>query len=117
MDEALLDQIKDVLEVKAAPKAVTLADRITEPKDEDEKQLMEARRLLVNKDYVNAADQLQGLVQKSLFLPEIIHDLQETTNAVPDDIFLWQSLGDAYMRNDQLQEAMDAYSKAEKLLR
>ena len=30
---------------------------------------------------------------------------------------VWQALGDAYMRASQVQEALDAYSKAEDLLR
>ena len=30
---------------------------------------------------------------------------------------LWQVLGDAYMKENNLQDALDAYSKAENLLR
>jgi len=34
----------------------------------------------------------------------------------PDNLIGWQTLGDAYVRNDQLQEALAAYIKAEELL-
>jgi len=32
-------------------------------------------------------------------------------------VAIWQALGDAYMRANLLQEALDAYTKAEELLR
>jgi cytochrome c-type biogenesis protein CcmH/NrfG len=35
----------------------------------------------------------------------------------PVDVNIWQSLGDAYMRANRLQDALDAYTKAEELLR
>ena len=33
------------------------------------------------------------------------------------DVVIWQTLGDAYMRANRLQDALDAYTKAEELLR
>jgi cytochrome c-type biogenesis protein CcmH/NrfG len=30
---------------------------------------------------------------------------------------LWQTLGDAYVRKNKLQDALDSYTKAEELLR
>jgi cytochrome c-type biogenesis protein CcmH/NrfG len=50
-------------------------------------------------------------------MEEIIFDLQEATYRHPVDVIVWQTLGDAYMRNNRLQEALDAYTKAEELLR
>jgi cytochrome c-type biogenesis protein CcmH/NrfG len=35
----------------------------------------------------------------------------------PVEVSLWQLLGDAYMRANRLQDALDAYTKAEELLR
>jgi hypothetical protein len=35
----------------------------------------------------------------------------------PVEVSIWQALGDAYMRSNRLQEALDAYTKAEELLR
>ena len=45
------------------------------------------------------------------------YDLREATYRYPVDVNIWQSLGDAYMRANRLQDALDAYTKAEELLR
>lgn len=57
------------------------------------------------------------LIEKEENLQEIIHDLRDALYRYPVDIDLWQTLGDACMHNNQLQEALDAYTKAEELLR
>ena len=44
-------------------------------------------------------------------------DLREALYRYPVEVSLWQALGDAYMRSNRLQEALDAYTKAEELLR
>jgi cytochrome c-type biogenesis protein CcmH/NrfG len=50
-------------------------------------------------------------------LDEIVDDLLKAVDRHPVEISLYQALGDAYMRKDQLQEALDAYTRAEELLR
>jgi cytochrome c-type biogenesis protein CcmH/NrfG len=57
------------------------------------------------------------LIKKGRLLEEVIHDLREATYRFPVDVIVWQTLGDAYMRANHLQEALDAYNKAEELLR
>jgi len=57
------------------------------------------------------------LIKKGRLLDEIIHDLREAVYTFPVDIIVWQTLGDAYNRANQLQDALDAYTKAEELLR
>ena len=57
------------------------------------------------------------LIKKGHLLEESIHDLREATYRFPIDIIIWQTLGDAYMRANRLQDALDAYNKAEELLR
>jgi predicted Zn-dependent protease len=57
------------------------------------------------------------LIKKGRLLEETIHDLREATYRFPVDIIVWQTLGDAYMRANRLQDALDAYNKAEELLR
>jgi cytochrome c-type biogenesis protein CcmH/NrfG len=49
-------------------------------------------------------------------LEEIIRDLQEALYQQSGELTIWETLGDAYMRNEQLQEALEAYSRAEELL-
>jgi hypothetical protein len=57
------------------------------------------------------------LIKKARYLDEVIYDLREAQYRYPVDVNLWQSLGDAYMRANRLQDALDAYTKAEELLR
>jgi tetratricopeptide (TPR) repeat protein len=57
------------------------------------------------------------LIQKGDNLVETIMALRDSLYRFPLDISIWQTLGDAYARNNQLQEALDAYTKAEELLR
>jgi tetratricopeptide (TPR) repeat protein len=67
---------------------------------------------------VNAALESYGrLIKNSRYLDEVIYDLREATYRYPVDVNIWQSLGDAYMRANRLQDALDAYTKAEELLR
>jgi len=57
------------------------------------------------------------LIQQGEELDEIIINIQNALdNYYPIDINLWQVLGDAFLKNNQLQNALDAYSKAEDLL-
>jgi cytochrome c-type biogenesis protein CcmH/NrfG len=57
------------------------------------------------------------IIKKGHLLDEVIHDLREAIYRYPVDVIVWQTLGDAYMRANRLQDALDAYTKAEELLR
>jgi cytochrome c-type biogenesis protein CcmH/NrfG len=57
------------------------------------------------------------LIQAKQMLPDVINDLREALYRFPVDVNLWQALGDAYARSGQLNDALDAYTKAEELLR
>lgn len=57
------------------------------------------------------------LITNNLNIEESIHNLREATYRFPINASLWQTLGDAYARNNALQDALDAYTKAEELLR
>jgi cytochrome c-type biogenesis protein CcmH/NrfG len=50
-------------------------------------------------------------------IEETIHDLRDALYRYPVDISIWQTLGDAYLCNNQIQDALDAYTKAEEFLR
>jgi len=64
-----------------------------------------------------ALDVYEKLIRKGKFLEEIIRDLRDALYRYPVEVSIWQALGDAYMRGNRLQEALDAYTKAEELLR
>lgn len=64
-----------------------------------------------------ALDQYRRLIKRGKYLEETIHDMREALYRYPVEVSIWQTLGDAYMRENRLQEALDAYTKAEELLR
>ncbi len=67
---------------------------------------------------IQAALDIYGkLIRRGKSLEDIIRDLRDALYRYPVEVPLWQSLGDAYMRANRLQEALDAYTKAEELLR
>jgi tetratricopeptide (TPR) repeat protein len=85
--------------------------------DKDAIILSAAQELLDGHHLVEAMKEYSKLIKKGRLLDEVIHDLREALYRFPVDIILWQSLGDAYMRANRLQDALDAYTKAEELLR
>ena len=76
-----------------------------------------ARNELSRSNISGALDTYAKLIKKGRFLDEVVHDLRDALYRYPVDVNIWQSLGDAYMRSNRLQDALDAYTKAEELLR
>jgi tetratricopeptide (TPR) repeat protein len=85
--------------------------------DKDAILLADAQSLLQGNHLDEAMKEYAKLIKKGRLLEEVIHDLREAIYRFPVDIIVWQSLGDAYMRANRLQDALDAYTKAEELLR
>jgi tetratricopeptide (TPR) repeat protein len=79
--------------------------------------LGQARSELSGSNLSSALDSYSRLIKKGRFLDEVIFDLRDALYRFPVDVDIWQSLGDAYMRANRLQDALDAYTKAEELLR
>lgn len=110
-----LEMIQDLAEVVPveAPAAVE-APAI--PKDKQEALLFNARNALLEGDLPSALEGYIALVERQVCLEEVVKDLQEALYSHPRDVYLLQTLGDAYLRLDQLQEALNAYIQAEELL-
>jgi len=79
--------------------------------------LGQARNELAGSNLNSALESYARLIKKGRFLDEVIYDLRDASYRFPVDVNIWQSLGDAYMRANRLQDALDAYTKAEELLR
>ena len=79
--------------------------------------LERARDLLAHGNLEGSMGEYSRLIRKGKYLEEIIHDLKEAVYKHPVDMSIWQTLGDANFRSNRLQEALDAYGKAEGLLR
>ena len=79
--------------------------------------LLNAKSELGRGNIAAALDIYTKLIRKGKSLEDIIHDLRDALYRYPVEVPIWQTLGDAYMRANRLQEALDAYTKAEELLR
>ncbi len=85
--------------------------------DKDAEILVSAQAALNLNQAKEAMQAYTKLIKKNRLLDEVIHDLREAIYRFPVDINVWQTLGDASMRANHLQDALDAYTKAEELLR
>jgi cytochrome c-type biogenesis protein CcmH/NrfG len=85
--------------------------------DKDAESLAAAQAALDANQLDDAMKIYAKLIKKNRLLDEVIHDLREAIYRFPVDIIVWQTLGDASMRANRLQDALDAYTKAEELLR
>lgn len=80
-------------------------------------ELLDQARKQLERGKIQAALALYGtLISQNQALNETLQDLVIACQHFPGDFSLWQSLGDAYLRNDQIDEALAAYKKAEELL-
>ena len=79
--------------------------------------LGQARNELSGSNIPGALENYNRLIKKGRFLEDVIYDLREALYRYPVEVSIWQSLGDAYMRANRLQDALDSYTKAEELLR
>jgi len=79
--------------------------------------LIAAQNELTRSNIPAALDYYGKLIKKGKMLEEIIFDLREALYRYPVEVSIHQTLGDAYMRANRLQDALDSYTKAEELLR
>jgi tetratricopeptide (TPR) repeat protein len=79
--------------------------------------LEKAQQFIEKDDLIKALIEYGSLIRKGQLLEQVIHDLREITYRFPVDILIWQMLGDAFLRANRLQDALDSYTKAEELLR
>ncbi len=79
--------------------------------------LVLAQRFLAEGNLAAALSEYSRLIEADQFLDNVIFDLRQSVYQHPDSQELWQTLGDAYMHADRLQDALEAYSRAEELLR
>lgn len=83
-----------------------------------EPPLIETARIALTKGLIDQAlGQYQTLVKQRVDLDQIIQDISSALYNYPMEVRMWMLLGDAYLRKDLLSEALEAYNKAEELLR
>ena len=86
------------------------------PAEDHQILLVQARNALVQGDIPLAISRYGILIDKKQMLSEVITDLNEALYRFPIDVSIWESLGDAHMHAGHLQEALNAYTKAEEYL-
>ena len=82
-----------------------------------DEMIVQAQNALSKGQIDFALSAYQRLIDQGKKLDETIHDLRDALYRFPVDSVIWQTLGDAYMRNNQVQAALDAFTKAEELLK
>jgi tetratricopeptide (TPR) repeat protein len=102
--------------VVAGARLRTKAAKRSEAHEDAEQRLEQARQALHYNKPEDAATHYGYLLQRRALLDEVVADLSAAVRRSPSDATLWQTLGDAYMRNNQLREALDSYRRAEDLL-
>jgi competence ComEA-like helix-hairpin-helix protein len=122
----IMDGLEDRLFVATSPKpqieqeaeTAELPEQFIILSSESEsEELVDARQELNQGELSQALEKYNLMINQNQSLPEVISDLKEAADHFPEDINLWQSLGDAYLRNNQINAALEAYKEAEKLLR
>jgi tetratricopeptide (TPR) repeat protein len=78
----------------------------------DREKLMEARSALEAGEIDQAIDRYAGLIDEDQGLPMVIADLETAAGHLGAEPRLQRLLGDAYMRNGQLQKALEMYRQA-----
>ena len=71
--------------------------------------LSQARQALAQGNYDLAMSQYRGMIEGGQGLSTLIADLESATDEYTQQPRLRRILGDAYMRNGQLQRALEVY--------
>ena len=104
--------VRKPVEIPAVPQHPAAPDA-----SKDIQTIQKARQLLGQSNLNNSMNEYSRLIKRGKQLEDVIKDLQAAVYTHPVDVIVWQTLGDAFFRSNRLQEALDAYSKAEGLLR
>jgi competence ComEA-like helix-hairpin-helix protein len=119
-DADTVEELKSIVRVEApahVPAPQAAAPPIS-PISAEQAQitLLQARNELAQEHTQSALLNYLNLIESEQLLDEVIHDLHEALKGKPEDIDLLQAIGDANLRAGHIQEALDAYTQAEKLL-
>jgi len=118
-EAALPVEPQDQTPVFSQDETPVLPPRVTAPlgSNKDALAVQQARDLLSHGGLNDAMKEYSRLIKRGKMLEEVIFDLQDAVYQHPVDVIVWQTLGDAFFRANRLQEALDAFGKAEGLLR
>ncbi len=118
-NDPMLDAVRDFLFVKpVVPIAPPVYEEPLQLSEDEEisAELLSARTDLTQNHLERALEQYAKLIRSNKDLKQIVQDLHEAAFRYPDDFDVWQNLGDAQLRLNNVQEALEAYIKAEQLI-
>ncbi|MEJ2513082.1 MAG: hypothetical protein P8Y72_15975 [Anaerolineales bacterium] len=110
-------EVEEVDEEEAEPELQTVETPSSPPPDSPQSIFETAKEAAEKGELADALVGFNKLVKKGKLVNEVIEEVSETLRRHPVNVEFWQLLGDSYMRIDDLQQALDAYTKAEELLR
>lgn len=116
-DEQTIEILKPevvIHSVKTKPKQVIA--KKPQAKQDPGERLVKARSLMAERNIADSLAEYEYLIKKKKSLAEVIDDLGKAANDFPSDISIIKTLGDAYMKINNLEAALESYSKAEDLL-
>jgi tetratricopeptide (TPR) repeat protein len=113
----VIEELREPEEGITAPPPVHDTQPHTVTVESDLESLETAREALSRGLIDEAVSVYTGLIKENLHLDEVLKDLQDALYQYPVDVNLWVALGDAHFRTHSLQEALDAYTKAEEFVR
>ncbi|MGB2896897.1 MAG: tetratricopeptide repeat protein [Anaerolineales bacterium] len=93
---------------KVEPAVAVVPSKYKEPASQ---LLLGARQALNAGDAGRALSDYKKLIERKQDLKTVITDLEHALERYPNLPTMWQALGDAYMKADQLQEAIKAYQR------
>ncbi|MBI9049491.1 MAG: tetratricopeptide repeat protein [Anaerolineaceae bacterium] len=79
-------------------------------------QIVEIQSLIAKKEIADALERIDQLIEKEQHLDQIITELNKAIVDNPLDPAIYIRIGDAYIRNNEIQKALDMYQEAENLL-
>jgi competence ComEA-like helix-hairpin-helix protein len=115
-----LADVKDQLFVEVSQEAVTIlleAPGLVPVKEQAPTELDEARAMLNKGELKPAFERYARLIQSNQLLSQMVDDLKEAAGRYPEEFDVWLNLGDTHLRLNQVHDALQAYFKAEELLR
>ena len=72
---------------------------------------------MAERKFSDSITEYEYLIKKKKFLNDVIADLVQASEDYTSDVSIIKTLGDAYMKVNNLEAALEAYSMAEDLLR
>lgn len=93
-----------------------LREQVKAHKNDHEARLALARALWAANETEEALSHYTRLIRAKMLMREVFTDLERYIQERPRIPQLWRTLGDAYMKDGQMNKAMETYNQAMSLL-